>query len=260
MSLELETNVNINENQGCIMPSGPFTDSCYDIEFNPYTSKDDKNVPSMCLLLATCDSFSQNVEDVVNKIFLPKNTHFTNLANKGGILAYGDHLLSSELSITNPKHYELALNTLKNTENHETSIVTLADEPNPSKIFLLSDKPYVEKVEVKFKANTYKCRPPAGSYIDSCTITFEPYKSIDKNLTYVDFCDAKLKCSSLDGSKSSETVYFNINEKGKTDTVQKFENCNGAIVVGNLDDQCKADESKIKSRAANLGKTGRFNH
>lgn len=266
---------------GCLMPEGNYLESCHDLDFYQYVSKTDSNVPVICVLEAVCDSGHPNLADIYNKVFIPKDTLFTKLSNKNGVLTYGRKPVNFELAITNPDVYALAMETIahgsedsvaffegselvKNKVNQKLAELNskFIDLPFSEKpIFLLSDKPHVF-VKPSFKYETGECKKPSGSYIDSCEVTTSRYTSVDKNLTYVELCNAKFICNSLGGKIESSTVYFNINEKLSKDaapqTVQKIENCHGKLVVGNLDNQCKGDEDKIKARASAHGKSGKF--
>ena|GEM_PF-4586893 len=113
-------------------------------------------------------------------------------------------------------------------------------------------------IEVAYEFKS--CSQLAGSYLKSCsTETFE-YKSSDQELKNTELCEIKVDCLKTDGQSKihTSTVYSNINEKASAKTVQFLENCDGSIVIGNLDDQCNdLDESNVQSKSVN-GKTGRI--
>lgn len=244
---------------GCIIPFGAYLNSCHDFDVYEYISTD-KKVSSMCVLEAECDSGNDNLPNIHNKIYFPKHTHFTQLSNKNGILTYGNHPVSFELAISNPEVYTSALESISKTVDGEIAYFENALSASDSEVpLLLSDKPHIfEKPKLEFKLS--KCNNPSGSYINSCSISTASYKSTDINLQYVELCSAQISCSGLNGNKiDSSLFYFNINDKVMANalpkTVQRIENCNGKLVIGNLDDQCKNGNDAI-NKGDKLGKSG----
>ncbi len=246
---------------GCIEPTGDFLTSCGNFDLEVYHSTKDGTVPTMCKFEADCDDGYSSIR-VHNEIYLPINTHFTAMSNIAGHLSYGKNILSSSFALENPHEYSAIMNNLKNGVAVRSNI----DEELP--LFLLEGcvyplitAPNYEAPKYEFKANTYECKAPTGSYSNSCKIEITRFTSIDKNLADTELCHIELECKNLEGKPiKSNAVYFNIGEKEAFTTVQKLENCNGAIVIGNIDNQCdhNTDSQTIRNKAEKLGKTGTF--
>lgn len=251
----------------CILPSGHFLNSCGNFDLEVYHSKADGYVPTMCKFEADCDDGYSSIR-VHNEVYLPINTHFTEMSNIGGHLAYGKNILSNALALENPHEYSAVMDNLKNG----MALRSNADEEIPPFLIkgcdypLLTSPDYVKneaaaKPKYEFKANSYECKAPTGSYSKSCKIEIVRYKSSDNNLKDTELCEINLACSDVRGTPvKSSTVYFNIGDKEVSTTVQKLENCNGAIVIGTLDNQCSGDKGsdQIKNKAKEFGNTGRF--
>ena len=100
-----------------------------------------------------------------------------------------------------------------------------------------------------------ECIIPNGSYSQTCDIKIGKYQSTDPNLINTSLCNADLSCLKLDGKTSSTVVYFNIRDKEIT--AQKIENCDGSLVLGNVDYQCAGKDPKtIKEISEKDGNSG----
>ena len=100
-----------------------------------------------------------------------------------------------------------------------------------------------------------ECIRPTGSYSQTCDIKIEKYQSTDPNLINTSLCNADLSCLKLDGKALSSAVYFNIRDEKIT--AQKIENCDGSLVLGNMDYQCmKKDSETIKEISRKIGNSG----
>jgi hypothetical protein len=269
---------------GCIMPLGDFHSSCTNIDLTPYHSTD-TYVPVMCKLTADCDSFSAYRPDVYNEVYLPANTIFKNLNNVRGILSYGSSPLNLMAAITDRESFDLTLQELGTIDHHvvamqnkaliEKGIALAIQAANEANSFLLGeigakiiptnleDVPLLIGAPSVFKVVVYEfksCSQLAGSYIKSCVAKTLQYTSSDLKLKDTELCEIKVDCLRTDGTSrvSTSTVYSNINEKAQAQAVQFLENCDGSIVIGNLDDQCaNSHEATVKNKSGN-GKTGKI--
>lgn len=98
-------------------------------------------------------------------------------------------------------------------------------------------------------SNPEHCLPPQGSYHKTCNTVKKPYISTDPNLINTDLCEAKAKCATLDGTMTSNMIYFNIKTENKLLSVEKVENCNGKLKKGKRDDECQTDSNSIREIA-----------
>ena len=245
----------------CIPPIGDFLESCrFDLDFDLSLYRgNDTHVPDMCRFEAECDNRHSGT-GTVNVVFLPTNTKFTEMSNVGGYLTYGKSLLNSALALEDPTSYSEVMDNLKN------GIALKSDEDEEALPFLLPNcafpllaAPNVTAPKYEYKPQAYECKEPAGSYSKSCDTSISRYTSTDKNLANTELCEVKLNCQGFEAKVKSSTVYFNIAGKDISTTVQKLENCNGAIVIGNLDDQCSGKEAhEIKKTGSKKGKSGTF--
>jgi hypothetical protein len=243
---------------GCIEPLGDYLNTCNNIEMSLYRSTD-SYVPNMCKLTADCES-TMYLDDVHNEIYLPKDTTFKNLNNIKGILCYGSSPLNIVASSTDTEAFLLAVAELGEAPEVKKAVAAAEQkiiEQYQSAVPLLDYKSQVSSIKLyEFKS----CSQLSGSYQNSCTSESKPYTSTDINLANTELCEVELSCAATDGKKvESTTVYSNINDKAEAETVQRLENCDGRIVVGNRDDQC-ADtaHSSIQDLANKAGKSGRF--
>lgn len=246
----------------CIMPSGDFLNSCINFSLDVYYSTD-KDVPTMCKFEAECGDGIANIL-IENIVYLPINTKFTQMSNVAGFLTYGKNILNNALAAENPTLYSDIIDYLEN------GALLISKEDEEIEPFLLPncDYPLIEAPNYKvaelkhtFKQNNYECKAPSGSYTESCDVAITRYSSTDNNLKNTELCEINLKCAGLDtiNKITSSTVYFNIGEKEVSTTVQKMENCNGAVVIGNLDNQCSGlNDNDIQNIANKKGKTGKF--
>lgn len=264
---------------GCIMPSGDFLNSCTNINLTPYHSSD-LYVPVLCKLTADCDSFSNYRPDVHNEIYLPENTIFSNLNNVNGILSYGTSPLNIEAAETDRESFDLTIKSLGSidyaaiAQKEETTIkemdsvaMEVTEEANifrermglPSLPFALPL--LAAPLEHQTKVYEFKpCSQLEGSYIKSCHAENSQYTSSDVKLKNTELCEIKIDCLKADNSYRihTSTVYSNINEAAKSTTVQRLENCDGRIVISNLDDQCvNLDANDIEYKSSK-GKTGKI--
>ncbi len=98
------------------------------------------------------------------------------------------------------------------------------------------------------------CFSPQGSYLKTCEIFKMPYISKDQKLGSTDLCEARLKCATLNGSMTSNIVFFNIRAKDKK-SIEKLENCNGKLKKGKSDNECQTNSDTIKKIAQESCKT-----
>lgn len=263
---------------GCIMPSGDFTQSCANINLTPYHSTD-LYVPVLCKLTADCDSFSDYRPDIHNEIYLPQNTIFSNLNNVNGILSYGISPLNIQASETDIESFELTLKSLgsidyaaiaKKEELTLNEMNSLATEvTKKANIFRermglpisITALPLIT-APLGYETKAYEFKPCSqleGSYVNSCTVKNSQYTSSDIKLKNTELCEIEVNCLKADGNSriDTSTVYSNINEAAKSTTVQRLENCDGRVVISNLDNQCNnlnEDNIKYKSSQGRSGK------
>jgi hypothetical protein len=121
---------------------------------------------------------------------------------------------------------------------------------------LIGYDPKIQSGVSEISYNFKSCSELAGSFTKSCEVTYSQYQSSDYNLKNTELCEVKVNCLKLDGTSRiyTSTIYSNINEKAEAKTVQFLENCDGKIVIGNLDDQCV----NFNEEHAKKGKSGKI--
>ena len=278
----------------CTMPAGEFIDTCSAFELESYRSTDQR-VPTLCKFEATCEDGEGEV--VANTLYLPPNTIIEEVVNVEGHLAYGKKPLSKAIANENPKKYSRIMQHLaasdgaslliapveeqsSTKERVEEVVPVVADvAPSTKSYFQQASEIYSQlksyfrgeagassmevqssNNEVKFESS--KCIPLAGSYALTCKSDISHYTSTDPNLANTELCEANLDCLSINENKVSSTVYFNIADKQialAEETLQKVENCDGKLVIGNIDNRCNGAYSEdIKNIAEQEGKMGEF--
>lgn len=238
----------------CIMPEGEFLDSCRNFELKPYHSTDNR-VPILCRFEAECDD-EEGITPVENVVYLPTNTKLTEVSNVLGYLTYGMKLLSNKVAKLLPCHHSRIMGQLRGHDRGELVLTDSSDLP-----FIAPPKAETKSIAYSFTPNSHTCLPLSGSYIHTCETVISRYISTDKNLEDTELCEAQLNCARIISNITSNTVYFNLANKNisETSTVQRLENCDGALIIGNLDHQCNGkDPSHIQNLAKRQGQIGKI--
>jgi len=127
------------------------------------------------------------------------------------------------------------------------------DNKNGTLTFLERDVSYdreIDKID-------YECSPLRGSHKETCSVQTLKYNTTDANLLYTELCIANFACEKLDTKYTTASkVYLDIFNQESVDK-KLIENCDGDLVIGVSDSQCKykekADIEKIKKQEGQKG-------